>query len=86
MLPKHPFIDPEDKAALLSRIDDGIDVLEAAKRSKIHIKSARRIVTRSHDIEIYHDTYDLPPPSLHERVTIKTRPRRNYIMSEINRN
>ena len=86
MPPKHLFIDPEDKAALLSRIDDGIDILEAAKRSKIHIKSARRIVTRSHDIEIYHDSYDLPPPSLYERVAIKLRPGRNHIMSEIDEN
>ena len=83
---KHPFIDEADKAAFLSRIDDGNAIVAAAKRSKIHPKSARRIITRSHKLEIYNDNHNLPPPSLHERVANKPMTGRDPVMSEIDIN
>ena len=83
---KHLFIDPEDKAALLSRIDDNIDVLPAAKRSNIYPKSARRIITRSQEIQVYYDTHDLPPPTLRQRVATNIKLTRKHVLSKIEGN
>jgi hypothetical protein len=86
MPPKHPFIDEADKAAFLSRIDDGNAIVPAAKRSKIYLKSTRRIITKSHEIEIYNNNHNLSPLSLHGRVANKPMTRRDPVMLEIDIN
>jgi hypothetical protein len=82
MPPKHPYIDEANKGAFLALLDNGDSIVHAAKKAKISIKSARRIKKHSSEVQIFCDDYNLSPPSLHDRVAIKPKLVRPYVMSE----
>jgi len=86
MAPKHPYHTEADKGALLSRIDNGIDLQPATKRAGIPRATAQRIKKHSDDIQIYNDSHNLPPPSIHDRVTIKPKSGAPHIISKISGN
>ena len=86
MAPKHPYHDEANKGAFLGRIDDRIDILPAAKRARIHPTTARRIKKKSDEVQVYNDSHNLPPPSMHDRVAVKPKLGKYHIMSEVSGN
>jgi hypothetical protein len=86
MPPKHPYTDEACKGAFLSHLDNGDSIPTAAKKAKINTYTARDIKARSDNFVNFCNNYNLPPPSLHNRVAIKPKSGRPYILSEISRN
>jgi hypothetical protein len=86
MAPKHPYLDEADKAAFLHDMDNGDDLIPAAKKAKINVKTARGIKKRADKIIVYCDENDLPPPSLHDRLIIAPKPGRHRVLTELDIN
>jgi hypothetical protein len=57
MAPKHPYLNKADKGNFLGYIDNGEDVVPAAKRAKINIRTARDVKKRSDEIIVYNDQH-----------------------------
>jgi hypothetical protein len=83
---KRPYLAEADKGAFLGRVDDGLGILPAVKRAKIHPTTVRRITKHSNNIQVYNNKHNLPPLSMHDRVTIKSKPRHPRVLSEVARN
>jgi hypothetical protein len=86
MPPKHPYTDEARKGAFLSHLDNGDSIPTAAKKAKINTYTARNIKARSDNFVIFCNNYNLPPPSLHDRVAIKPKSGRPHILSEVSGN
>jgi hypothetical protein len=86
MAPKHPYIDEARKGAFLTLLDEGDPIPSAAKKAKINTKTARGIKKRADQIVIFNDTHNLPPPSLHDQVSIAPKPGRPHVLSELDIN
>lgn len=71
---KRPYLAEANKGTFLGRVDDGVGILLAAKRAKIHPTTARQITKHSNDIQVYNDKHNLPPPSMHDRISVKSKP------------
>ena len=79
MPPKHPYIDEANKGAFLALLGNGDSTVHATKKAKNNPKSARRIKHHSSEVQIFYDDYELPTPSLHDRVAIKSKSGRPYV-------
>jgi len=86
MPPKHPYTDEASKGAFLSHLDNRNDVPTAVNKAKINYFTAKKIKKRADDIIIFNDSHDLPPPSLHDRATIKPKSGRPHILLEVSGN
>lgn len=64
-------------------MDDGADIVPAAKKAKINIKTARDIKRRADTITVYCDQHNLPPLSLHDRTIIQPKSGRRPALSEL---
>jgi hypothetical protein len=84
MAPKHPYTHEAEKGSFLGFLDNGDDIVPAAKKAKINIKTARRIAHRDEDNYIYNDQHYLPQPSLHDRCTIAPKLGRCQALTELN--
>ena len=81
---KRSYTSEADKGNFLGYIDDGEDIMLAAKKAKINIKTARRIKKRDDENTTYCNHNNLPTPSLHDRTTIQSKSGRHPVLSELN--
>ena len=86
MAPKHPYLEQEIKGAFLSKLDDGEELLPAARKLKMNDKTARSIKERSDQRITYYANYELPPPSLHDRACRAPKSGRRPTLSEVDIN
>jgi len=86
MAPKHPYIDEARKGAFLTLLDEGYPIPPAAKKAKINTKTACGIKKRADQIIIFNDAHNLPPPSLHDQVSIAPKLGRPHVLSELDIN
>jgi len=85
-MPKHLYLSQEEKGALLTFVNNGEELLPAAKKLKINPRIARSIKNRADKIIIYNNEYNLLLPSLHDRVSLAPKLGRPYILSEVDMN
>lgn len=83
MAPKHPYLHEAEKAVFLNSLDNGDELLHAAKKAKINPKTARSIKKRDDDKLAFAQQHHLPPPSLHDRTTIAPKSGRRRVLAEL---
>lgn len=81
---KHPYLTESEKAVFLDAIDHGTNTVQAAKRAKINIKTARSLRQRADTITHSNDENNLPT-SLHDRTIIAPKTGRRHALSELNK-
>ncbi len=83
MPPKHPYIHEAEKGAFLYNLDNSDDIVLAAKKARINIKTARGIKRRADTITHTCAENSQPPPSLYDRTIIAPKSGRRRVFSEL---
>jgi hypothetical protein len=86
MPPKHPYTHEAEKGNFLGFLDNGFDIVPAAKKAKINIKTAREIKKHADKVTVFCDENSLPPPLLHDRTIIVLKSGRPRALTELNIN
>jgi hypothetical protein len=84
MSSKRSYTSEADKGNFLGYIDDGEDIMPAAKKAKISIKTARGIKKRDDENTSYCDHNNISTLSLHDRTIIQPKSGRHQVLTELN--